>query len=199
MSAHLPNLPSLFTPGGLIMFAAGCLTWRSYCWLKNRYLDKVDPEHAPHRGALKMVVIAWGILFSGIFYIGVQTQNAHDQTVKLSDNVTRCWSETYQQVRAQVELNAQNDAVSRAQQALQREYDEDTAVWIKELIAPPGDLATQPTNSPERQAYGIKVSEQYQAQLDDLGRRFDQQVAQRKALDAKRAAHPLPEARCGRS
>jgi hypothetical protein len=180
----------------------GTLVWKLYCHAKARLLDRRDPLPGGHRHAIARMSRQWvaGLCMAlTIGWVLLATARTEERTARLNQDVTRCWQETYQQIRAQVMLNAQNDGVSRKQQQLQREYDEDTSNWLKSLVSPPGDLATQSTNSPDRQAWGVKVSIEYQAKLDDLGRRFDALVQQRVALDNERAQHPLPEARCGKT
>jgi hypothetical protein len=197
-SMMMPDLTSLFSLVGVLDFGIGFMLRALYCRLKNKMLDRWYPEDAPHRSVMKMVVVAWGIAIIGIFYTGVQTQHTHDQTLALANNVSRCWAESYTQTSAQIDLNAQNDKISRQQQALQREYDRATSFWIKSLIAPPGELADQDTNSPDRKAWDLQVTAEYQDTLNDLGAQSDALVDQRKALDDARAKHPLPEATCGK-
>jgi|SRR5579875_1382051 len=193
-----PDFAGLFTPDGLLCFLAGIAVRRLYCALKIRWLDRKYPEEAPHRQHLKAIVLGWGLVIVGILYVGVQAQVTRTETVQQAKENARCWSEAYQSTRAQIDLNAQNDNISRQQLQAQRDYDRETVKWISELIAPPGDLANQEPNSPARQAYGIKVSQEYFAHIDALGAQFDQLVAQRQQLDAQRAQHPLPETTCGR-
>jgi hypothetical protein len=131
-------------------------------------------------------------------YILLTAQEAQTQAVAVAKDAARCWSEAYKSTKAQIDLNAENDKITRQQQSLQRDYDRDTSNWLKDLVAPPGDLAVQDTNSPARQLYGLQRSAEYQAQIDDLGRQFDDLVNQRVQLDQRRAQHPLPETTCGK-
>jgi hypothetical protein len=200
MILHLLEL--VYSPACFIGIVGGTGFWLLYCRAKSRLLDQHEPLPEGKHHAVARMSRQWiaGLCALGsLGYVLLTVGRTEEHTAQLNEDVTRCWQETYQQIRAQVLLNAQNDGVSRKQQALQREYDEDTSDWLKKLVNPPGDMATQPTNSPERQQYGIDVSLVYQGQLDDLGRKFDGLVAQRKALDKERAQHPLPEARCGKS
>jgi hypothetical protein len=194
----MPDFTSLFTLGGAIDLAVGFLLRALYCRIKMRVLDRLHPEEAPHRQVMKMVVVAWAIGIIGIIYTGAQTQRTHDQTLGLATAVNRCWAESYKQASAQIDLNAQNDKISRQQQALQREYDRATSDWIKSLIAPPGGLADMDTNSPERKTWAMHVTAEYQSTLNDLGEQSDALVNQRKALDDERAKHPIPEPTCGK-
>lgn len=180
----------------------GTVLWLLYCRAKARYLDRHNPLPDGHRHAVARMSRQWlaglcAVLSLG--YVLLSTEHAEMHTARLNQQVTQCWSETYHQIKAQVEINAQNDAVTREQQQLQREYDEDTSTWLKTLVNPPAELANLSPNSPERQAWGIKITTEYQTRLDDLGRQFDDLVARRANLDKERATHPLPEARCGKS
>jgi hypothetical protein len=171
--------------------ATGAVLWKIYCYAKARV-----QHHAVAR--MSRVWISGLCAVGALGYVLLATARTEQRTVELNTAVTRCWSETYQQTKAQIDINAQNDGISRQQQALQRQYDEATSDWLKDLVAPPG-LSDQPTNSPARQDYGLRRTAAYQDQLNELGKQFDALVAQRKALDEQRAQHPLPEERCGRS
>jgi hypothetical protein len=180
----------------------GTVIWKLYCRNKNRILDRDHPLPDGQRhavGRMSRLWLAGLIMVVSLGYVLLAVSRTEEHGSQLNQDVTRCWQETYQQIRAQVQINGQNNDVTRRQLALQREYDEDTSDWLKSLVTPPGDLAGQPTNSPQRQAWGVKVSIQYQTKLDDLGRRADALVQERDNLDKDRARHPLPEARCGKT
>jgi hypothetical protein len=177
------------------------LLWNVYCRHKARWLDIHRPltngqkHYVAHMNKVWVAGIM-GVLVFG--YVLLTAQQAQDQAIGVAKDAARCWSEAYKSTKAQIELNAQNDRISREQQNLQREYDRDTSDWLKDLVVPPGGLALQDTNSPARQAYGLQRTAQYQAQIDDLGRQFDDWVTQRKTLDNERTQHPLPETTCGK-
>jgi hypothetical protein len=181
---------------------AGSIVWKLYCYTKAHYEDKHHPLPGGRKHAQARMSRVWLAGLSALLSLGyvlLITGHTEQHTETLNRNVTTCWHETYLQLKAQVEINAENDGISRQQQVLQRQYDEDTANWLKDLVNPPGDLATEPSNSPDRQAYALQRTAEYQGQLDDLGKQFDDLVNQRKDLDRQREAHPLPEAKCGRS
>lgn len=181
--------------------ACSMILWKLYCRQKARWLDRYHPlpngakHYVSHINRLWIAGLAMAL---SIGYILLTAQLAHDQTVALAHRVARCEAENYRQTKANIDLNAQNDVITRKQLELQRQYDRDTSEFWKSLLAPPGDLAHQSTDSPARQAWGMQVGALYQAQIDDLGTQFDGLVNQRKQLDYERAQHPLPEATCGK-
>lgn len=197
--AHNHNFAGLFTPAGALAFLAGVAARRAWCIGKNKWLDHAHPEDAPHTERIKTVFLGWVLVLGGILYTGVQAQVTHDSTVGLAKNVARCWAESYQNTKTQIDINAQNDALSRQQLQTQRDYDRDTVNWISRLLEPddPAIAALQP-NDAARQAYSIRISQDYFAQINVLGTRFDDLVAQRAELDKQRAQHPLPERTCGK-
>ena len=175
--------------------------WPIYCRQRARYLDIHEPfpDGSKHQLAkLNRVWIGGVVLVLSFGYILMSAQRAENHTVHLANNVTRCWHEQYKAAKAQIDLNADNDKISRAQQALQRKFDIATSDWIKDLVVPPGDLVNQPTDSPARRDYGLKRTGEYQDTLNVLGAQSDDLVNQRKALDDERAKHPLPEPTCGK-
>lgn len=183
----------------LIGALAGLPIWIAYCKQKARYLDIHQPEDAPHQIAKLNKYWAAGLALAlSLGWILLSANKTHDQTVGLAKDVTRCWTESYAQAKAQIDLNSQNDGISRQQQALQRNYDRATSDWLKDLVAPPGDLANQDTQAPARKEYALQRTAVYQEKLNELGRQSDDLVNQRKVLDDKRAQHPLPEPTCGK-
>lgn len=194
----MPDFAGLFTPSGALCFLAGVVARRMWCIAKNKYLDRVDPAGAPHRDSVKVIILAWGITLLAILYIGLQTQATNTTTVRLTRDAARCWQESYQASRAQIKLNADNYGIIRQQLALQRDYDRATSKFWKALVSPPGALANAPINSPARQAYGLQLSDQYQADINRMGAKSDDLVNQQNVLDAQRAQHPLPEVTCGK-
>lgn len=199
MMTHLLN--QIYSWPFLIGAALGGALWRIYCHQKAHYLDIHEPlpGGAKHQIArLNRLWVAGLALTLSLGYILLSAQNAHDETLKLAKRVTACWAEGYQATKAQVNLNAENDKISREQQELQRGYDEATSTWLKALVNPPGDLKNQPTNSLERQAWGLTITGEYQNKLNDLGQQFDALVKERSDLDYQRSQHPLPELKCGK-
>lgn len=180
---------------------AGWGLWTIYCRQKARYMDAHRPlaDGRHHEVArLSRIWIAGLVMVFSVGYVLLSANKAHDDTVALAKRVTSCWRESYRQTKVQIDINSQNDFVSRQQQQLQRDYDRATSDWLKALINPPGALANQPSDSPDRRAWALQVSAMYQQKLDDLGDKFDELVAQRAKLDDERAQHPLPEPTCGK-
>jgi hypothetical protein len=174
---------------------------RIYCHQKMVWLNKHHPLPDGSKHRVDHISRTWIAALAAILSLGyvlLTAQTTHDQTIELAKGSTRCWQESYINTKAQIKINAENDSISRQQQALQREFDIATSDWLKSLVNPPGDLANQPTNSPDRQAWGIQVTGIYQDKLNDLGVKSDDLVQQRAALDAERAKHPLPETTCGK-
>lgn len=175
--------------------------WKLYTRQKARWLDRHRPlpggEHhyVTHINRLWLAGLALGL---SLGYILLTAQKTHDQTVGLANNVARCWAESYTSTKAQIDLNAQNDVISRKTQDLQRDYDRATSDWLKDLVNPPGDLANLAPQSAPRQTWGIQRTAQYQTKLNDLGTQFDDLAEQRRQLDIERAQHPLPESTCGK-
>lgn len=178
---------------------SGAVFWQLYCRQKARWQDRDDPDGAPHyANHISRMWLAGLTAVLSIGYVLLTAQKTQDQTLDLTRDVARCWQESYQSTKAQIDINRQNDLISRQQQGLQRDYDRATSDWLKDLVNPPGDLMNQSTNSPARQTWGLQRTAQYQVVLNDLGAKSDDLVNQRAQLDNERAQHPLPEATCGK-
>lgn len=179
--------------------AIAAILWVIYCHQKAHYLDIQEPDGAPHQIAKLNKYWAAGLALAlSLGWILLSANKTHDETVSLAKDVSRCWAESYKQATAQIDLNAQNDKITRAQQELQRDYDRATSDWLKEIITPPGDLAKYSPNDAPRQTWALQRTAVYQDRLNDLGKQSDDLVNQRKVLDQERAKHPLPEPTCGK-
>jgi hypothetical protein len=181
---------------------AGTVLWKLYCHSKARLQDRHDqlPDGKHHAVArMSRQWVAGLCMALSLGYVLLATGRAEERTTRLNQEVTRCWQETYLQIRSQVLNNAENDKVSRGQQALQREYDKATSLLVEQLVSPPSEISPLGYNDPVRVAWKLKVTDDYQARIDELGRQFDAFVQQRVDLDKQREMHPLPEARCGRT
>lgn len=178
---------------------SGAVFWKLYCRQKARWQDRDDPAGAPHyANHVSRIWIAGLAAVFSLGYLLLTAQTTQDQTLKLTRDVARCWQESYQSARKQIEINGENDLISREQQTLQRDYDRATSEWLKALVNPPGDLANQPSTSPARQLYGLQLTAQYQADINRMGSQFDVLVNQRAGLDVERKNHQLPESTCGK-
>lgn len=180
----------------------GTVLWKLYCHSKARLQDRQHPLPDGQRHAVAKMSRQWiaGLCMVGTLgWVLLATGRAEEHTTELNNEVTRCWQETYRQIRSQVLNNAENDKVSRGQQALQREYDKATSFLVEQLVSPPSDISPLGYNDPIRVAWKLKVTDDYQGRINELGREFDAFVQQRVDLDKQRAMHPLPEARCGRT
>lgn len=186
----------------------GFVLQRLYCYQKARRADREHP--LPNGGKhpvdhISRVWLAGLILVLSMGYMMLSTgrseaRSIHNQqeTLRLTQQVKECWAEAYQQAKAQIKINQENDQISQQQQDLQRDYDRANSKWIDQLLAPPGDLANQDTQSPARKEWGIRVTLEYHATINALGARYDDLAAQRRQKDAERSQHKLPEALCGK-
>jgi hypothetical protein len=180
---------------------AGTVVWKAYCLAKARLLDRHNPLPDGQRHSTRRMSRQWlaGLAAAlSLGYVLLVTARSEEHTHQLNREVERCWAESYRNTNAQIEINQQNDIITRQQLELQREYDRDTSQFWKSLVSPPGDLAHQDVNSPARQDWGLQLSVKYQAQIDQLGAQFDDLVNQRHDLDVKRENNKLPETTCGK-
>jgi hypothetical protein len=179
----------------------GLTLQRLYCKQKRVWLDRHHPLPDGGKRAAEHLSRVWIAAVAAVLSLGyvlLTAQATHDETIALTRKVAQCWQQSYLATRAQIKLNAENDIISREQQGLQRDYDRASSEWLKSIVNPPGDLGSKPSNDPERQAWGLEVTAQYQAKLNELGSKSDDLVNQRNALDGERAKHPLPEVTCGK-
>lgn len=204
----LPVLTTIYSLPFLIGSMMGFVLHRLYCYQKVRWQDRNHPlPEGEHRriSRISRIWIAGLVLVMTLGYVLLtvakteqHTAQNEQHTAQLNEDVKRCWAESYLQAKAQILLNQQNDLVTRALQAVQRDYDRATSDWLKDLVNPPGDLANQDTQSPSRKAWGLQRTAIYQAKLNDLGKQVDDLNNQRVRLDQERAAHPLTEPLCGK-
>lgn len=140
----MPDFTGLFTPSGAIAFVAGIIARRIWCFAKNKYLDRVHPEDAPHRDALKTIILAWGVTLAAIAYIGVQTESTYVTTVTLVKRVA--WDQYY----AGKERCALTD-------------------WLALVVSPPQNIFNLHTTDPDYQNWARGVNRDYLNKLDSIG------------------------------
>lgn len=181
--------------------ATVALLWPLYCRQKAHWQNVHHPlpdggkHYAAHISRIWLAGLA--AVFS-LGYILLTAQTTQNQTIGLAKSVADCWRQSYQSTKAQIDLNAQNDGISRQQQAIQREYDRATSALVEDLVTPPSAIAALSPNDLVRVAWKTQRTADYQRQINDLGSHFDDLVNQRVDLDKQRAMHPLPESTCGK-
>lgn len=194
-------LQTIYSMPYLVGAVSGAVLWKLYCLQKARWQNRYHPLPDGAKHYANHISRVWLAGLAAVFslgYILLTAQTTQNQTVGLAKSVADCWRQSYQSTAAQIELNAENDGISREQQNIQREYDRATSSWVKDLVTPPGHLSDLGGNDPVRVAWKLSRTAEYETQINDLGRRFDDQVNLRILLDKKRAMHPLPEATCGK-
>lgn len=114
----------------LLSFIAGILTVVVWTWVKARITGV--------KTTFSVMLLGWVLVTAGVLYVGVKTQDAHDQAVAASRQATA------------VALQTQN-----CEKALKK--------WLTTLLNPPPDIAVLPANDPARQAWGISTTQVYLA------------------------------------
>ena len=188
MGNALSNLLSISTAVGFVL---GFLASRLWCVYKYwRVEHKHAPPHhywregfrvdaRPLAGLIGLVFVGWSV-FTTQANSNEQQRLANEATA-FAAKVQECQQQLIGAINGSRAITTDNDEIdSRIRGAQQR--------WLAALVAPPPPLDKMPTNAPERQAYGLTVTINYQKEVDNL-------EAERRANAASRPELPPPD--CG--
>lgn len=177
----------------------GTVLWKLWCRTRARYEDRHHPLPDGGKHIIRRISRVWiaGLCSTlSLGYVVLVMGHLETNAQQLTSTVVRCWAANYTATKSQIDINAQNDAITRKQIRLQRRYDVDTSRWLAKLIEQLGKPTPEGVVNPEEIADATAV---HQAVTDQLGADFDVLVQQRDELDKERANHPLPDSECGRS
>lgn len=164
------------TVGALAYFFTGflCSYLLAFFWCKR--------QHSEFRVNFRYAGIAVGIAV--LVFMSLQTQRAYTLAAETAQEVQECQREFNMSLRARAQITTENDSVSIDQRMI-------VYNWIHNLIFPPAPYNTMETNSPERQAYGLRITQE----TDKL---FQDSIERQNDLQSKRDNHPLPDPLCGK-
>jgi hypothetical protein len=174
-----------FQLSNFIFFVAGMFVARAWHCAKNRYLNWSYGADMPQPkwGVRGTALIGAVILLTGSVFVGVQTQNNATTIRNLTTQTQECYRQFSVALRARSAIGLENDQLSRVQR-------DAIANWLGALLNPPSEIRDLPQTAPARREWGLKVTQQYFAIIDDARK-------QEIANDQERAQHPLPEPNCG--
>lgn len=123
-------LSGFLTLASLLSFMAGVLTVVAWTAVKNRWTGtKVHTNQ---------LLLGWVLITAAVLYVGVKTQDAHNQAVEASRSATAVATQTQNCERA-------------------------LKLWLTTLLNPPPDIAKLPINDPVRQKWGVSTTQVYLA------------------------------------
>lgn len=170
----------LFTRETLLAAIIGSVVTATFMKLKARFYDKTptskNTHDTPFAHRARTIWLAWGVIVLAVLAIGWRQESATRQGLECQRQFTEAL-----RARSGVALQDQQANV-RAQEALQ--------LWLFNLLNPPADIKDLPQDDPARREWGIKLTNEYLAKVDAIGR-------ERAANEAIRQQNPLPEPTCG--
>lgn len=178
---------NLFSLTGLLAFLAGILSTYVWMWGKDRYHDRTDPAHRPHRTAFRSMLLLWMLVYIVVGYIALQQQAQSVAVHKLAADTERCQSDFLASLHDRAKANDESDKWSTVKT-------EAIAAWMHELTFPPPDMAALRTRSPNDPVYvkwALTMTDHYFEIIDNANQQ------QAEAIEY-RQSHPLPEPKCGK-
>lgn len=176
------SVMDLFSLTGLIAFLGGMLAQYLWCWAKDRWRDRKDPDNAPHRTAFRSLLLLWMLIFVVVGYMGVKQQ-------RLADETTRCEREFQQQLTAQIDAQTTYSRENTSQL-------EALSGWFHDALFPPAEIAhiraTNPNwqNDPVYLRWALDMTNEHAKVIDAA-------QARQQEADEQRARNPLPKPTCG--
>lgn len=129
------------------------------------------------RAHLAMTLV-WGVWVLTV----ITTMIAVIVGVNFAVDVRDCQRQFNESLIARSELAEQRNALTVRK-------DDADAAWLSKILAPPSQIAALPPDNPERRAYGLQVTTEWQAELASID-------SERDRNDLERMAHPLPSPGC---
>lgn len=177
----------LFDLSGLLAFLGGVLFTYVWMWLKDRYHDRTDPAHKPHRTAFRSMLLLWMLVYVVVGYIALQQQAQANAVHQLADQTESCQADFLRSLKDRSQ--ASDDADNWSQIKTQA-----IAEWMHALTFPPQDMIERRVknpNDPEYVRWALLTTEHYFEVIDNANQQQDSALNYRKS-------HPLPEPKCGK-
>lgn len=174
------DLGQLATRESLLAFIVGSAATFVFCRLKWNSMSNMPTSNNkndtsfPHR--VRNIWLAWGVIVLAVLAIGWRQESATRHNLD-------CQRQFTEALRARSVVAQQDQQANvRAQEALQ--------LWIFSLLNPPPDIKDLPQDDPARREWGIKLTQDYLATVDAIGK-------ERAANEVIRQQNPLPQPTCG--
>lgn len=177
----------LFNLTGLLAFLGGILATYIYCWAKDRYHDRTDPMHKPHRTAFRSMLLLWMLVYIVVGYIALQQQAQSMAVHRLAEKTEHCQQEFMQGLKNRAQAADESDKWSNIKTGA-------VAEWMHNLTFPPPEMAARRTTNPQDPIYikwALGMTDHYFEIIDNANQQ------QQEAIDYRRT-HPLPEPTCGK-
>lgn len=176
------SFENLFSLTGLIAFLAGMLAQYVYCWSKDRYRDRIDPTHSPHRTKFKSLLLLWVLVYVVVGFMAVKQQ-------RMSEDSLRCNREFHQRETEIIDI--QNDYMKANTVQLK-----EVSAWFHDALFPPPEIAQIRQTDPNWQVnptyikWALEMTSKHEIVI---------QLAQEQqaVADEARKQRPLPEPKCG--
>lgn len=179
----------------------GIVGQRSWCYLKARHDDKVDPLPNGEKRRPGGISRVWlgGLIVAGVMvYILAQGQQTHDDTVALADKTAQCQRDLIASILRGREISQENDELSVKQRDLFAQLEELQGVWLTRLVAPDDPaIAELDNNDPRREHWAIDATIIYNERAAKLRAEVAKIAERQRELADAREKNELPDPRCG--
>lgn len=173
-------------------FGQRCFAHAHVAWL-NRYRPLPDGEQRVTRVSQTWLAGLLAAIMLG--YVLLTSERTHEQAQRLTSDVTRCWSESYQAAKARADLNDQDATLTNELAHHRDDLFQANADWIGQLLNAPPDVGA---NIERRQQYMYDVTRGYFQRYGQIMFQIKNVEARQAQLAEQRRLHPLPEITCGR-
>ncbi|QEA10798.1 hypothetical protein [Mycobacterium phage Weirdo19] len=167
----------------------GIALQRVWAYAEARYQDRRAPlPGGPRRiGGLNRVWVVGAVAFAVFAYSVVETQRLAD-----------CQAEFGKVLAQRSAITTENDRLSREQRDLLADFAEQEALWLADLLNPPGELADLDNSHPAYRSYERARTRQFIETTASVRERIEAISAEQAANVEERASNPIPDPTCGR-
>lgn len=147
--------------------------------------------------------VAAAILGIFIVWIGWNTQQARNETERIARETSeyakatnKCLGDLLLILDERSRIAAENDRESQIQREQFGRVAFELNVWLNALVNPPADIAKLDPNHPDRQAWGLQLTERYNRTNADALKVITESQKEQVRLDRERESHQLTNPEC---
>jgi len=182
----------------LVGAIVGLTLQRLECRAKAKWDDKRHPLPGGEKHAVPGISHRWiasTVFVLAIGYVLFSAEKARDYSIRLNNEVVKCWAENYNLAKKRAEINDKDASLANELSEYRDELEQARTDYTVALTTAPPFISK---DADRRVQYLYDITKVYAAQQSRIMTKIKDVENRKKQLDQDRRDHPLPEATCGR-
>ena len=176
----------------------GITLQRLECRAKAKWADKHHPLPYGEKHPIPGISRTWvtGLIFAlSVGYVLYSAEKSRDYSVRLNNEVVRCWIENYNIAKKRAEINDKDARLANELSSYRDDLEQARTDYTRALVAAPPSISNDPD---KRAQYLFDITQSYAMQQANIMVKIKDVEGRRHQLDKDREQNPLPEVTCGR-